>query len=277
VVVAGGGGGAGGAAGGNAGSDGCCAANGGKAGSTSAGGAGGAAGPGPINVTCTDAGNPGSLGQGGAAGYYDGGGGGGYYGGGGGGGGCGNNYFTDYGGGGGGSSYVVPGASNVIFELDKTRTPQITITAPVGALSALHVSPSKFKLSGRRVGGRCMAASRHTRERPRCTRSIALQITYQLTQPATVTFTLTRSIPGRKVNGHCRKPTHANRHKPRCARVTSVPGSLTQAGNTGANTLLFTGRIGGRHLAPADYRLTATPSSSTGTGQAQTATFRIVR
>jgi Glycine rich protein len=277
VIVAGGGGGAGGASGGDAGADGVGGSWAGKAGSASAGGAAGTASSG-----CSDNGTPGSLGQGGAAGPTGsaGGGGGGYYGGGGAGGGCGTNYEYVIGGGGGGSNYASPQALNASFGLDLSRTPEITITAqgPPSAvmLSALRVSPGKFALTGRLVGGRCRPLTGANHKRHPCRSPVALKIGYQLSAPTSVTFTIRQVLSGRLSGGRCTALTRANRHRRRCTLLRALPGRIVQAGTGGANSLVFAGRIGGRLLGLGSYQLTATPSSLNASGAPQTSLFQLL-
>ena len=261
VIVAGGGGGVASFAGGDAGADGSGGSAGGKAGTSTAGGAGGV----PCSG-CGVSGGAGSLGQGGA-GANGGGGGGGYYGGGGGavyq---CGGNYCDEFGAGGGGSSYAAPQTLHAAFGLEPSRMSGVTITpsattAPAVMLSGLRVSPRRFALGGRRVGGRCVAPSHRERKHRRCKRPVALRISYTLNVAATVTFTLDQTIRGRLVGGRCRAHTKANRRRI-CRRLIRLSGSFAQAGAAGTNNLLFKGRIGGRPLTPGSYRLIATPSES---------------
>jgi hypothetical protein len=109
--------------------------------------------------------------------------------------------------------------------------------------SALRVSPSTFKLTGRKVRGRCVERTAKNSNQPRCTRPIKLHITYTLTAAATVTLTL--------------------KH---------VRGAITRTGSTGANTFTFNGNIGGHKLDPGSYQLTATTH-----GGSQHVKFRIAR
>jgi hypothetical protein len=284
VLVAAGGGGDGNYAGGDAGSDGGGGGMGGKAGTATAGGAGGQGNP---PETCTN-GQAGSLGQGGSGGAASGGGGGGYYGGGSGGliGGpnCGpGSYETPGGGGGGGSSYASPHATNVTFGLDNARTPQITITPVVAqvvippkpvALSGLSVNPQRFALGGRRVGERCLATTAANRTKPRCTRAIALRVSYRLSGPATVSFVVKQALAGRLVGGRCRAATHANRRHHRCPLVAQR-GTFTRAGADGQNAVAFNGRLGNRLLGSGSYVLTATVAGSSGSTGTRSVSFRI--
>ena len=61
------------------------------------------------------------------------------------------------------------------------------------------------------------------------------------------------------------------------ARLAQMPG-FTVAGKKGANTVHFTGRIGGKKLSAGSYRITGVPTDAAGnTGKPVTATFRIKR
>lgn len=302
VIVAAGGGGAGNyGSGGDAGNDGGGGSAGGKAGTATAGGAGGLGNP---PLPCTN-GQPGSLGQGGnATGFYDpssyfGGGGGGYYGGGSGGLGGGPNcgpgsYETAGGGGGGGSSYVSPQATNTAIGLDQSRTPQVAITpdvitsspppvvvtpnpTPAVALTGVAVRPSRFALTGRRVGTQCLPVITRDTVRAPCTRRVAVRITYQLTAAAEVTFGVTRLLPGRLVGRQCRPPIQANRHRRACTRRAPEPGSLSAEGAAGTNSVTFNGRLAGRPLGPGSYILTATVRRSDGTAITREAALQLTR
>jgi hypothetical protein len=140
------------------------------------------------------------------------------------------------------------------------------------APTALRVSPSTFKLTGREVKGRCVKQTAKHSNQPRCNRPIELHITYTLTAPATVTFTLDRISPGRKSKGRCVGPTaHNNKHK-HSTHHKNVHGAITRAGKTGANTFTFNGNSGGHKLGPGSYQLIATTARGS-----QRAKFRIAR
>jgi hypothetical protein len=92
-----------------------------------------------------------------------------------------------------------------------------------------------------------------------------------------VRFTVEKSSPGRRVGGRCVKQTRANRRKHKCTRFTAVRGSFTHTGKAGANSFHFTGRLNARKLAPASYRLTATPlADDSRTGTPIRKTFKVV-
>ena len=154
--------------------------------------------------------------------------------------------------------------------LTVTRSVGVTIS-PV-KLTGLGVSPRKFKLTGRKVNGRCAKPTAQNNTHPHCKRAIKLHIAYTLNAPVTVIFKLKRVLPGRKVNGHCVKPGAKNNNHKHCTRKKAVPGSITASGKTSANSFTFTGKIGGHKLGPGTYQLTATTG-----GAGQTTTFTITR
>jgi DNA-binding beta-propeller fold protein YncE len=88
-------------------------------------------------------------------------------------------------------------------------------------------------------------------------------ITYQLSAAATVTFTLERPVVGRIKTAAgqrtCVPMTHRNANARHCTRQVAV-GSFTQSGTAGANSIRFSGRIGGKKLARGSYTLVATPA-----------------
>jgi len=144
------------------------------------------------------------------------------------------------------------------------------------ALSALRISPAKFVLTGRLVKGRCVPATRANNKHRGCTRPIALTISYLLTTPARVTFTMQRVLDGRIVKGHCVAPTRANRKNRRCIRLAALPGAITRNSGAGSTSFSFNGRIGARRLGSGTYRLVATPTANGRAGKTQRATFQIV-
>jgi hypothetical protein len=105
-------------------------------------------------------------------------------------------------------------------------------------------------------------------------------VSFTLTQPATVRFTVTQRTKGRKGKrggkAVCVKPTKTNRKRKRCIRVT-LKGSFTRNGIAGRNSFHFSGRLHGRKLTPGRYRLVATPSAGGRKGKAISSGFRIVR
>jgi hypothetical protein len=93
------------------------------------------------------------------------------------------------------------------------------------------------------------------------------RVTYTLSAPARVRFTLERLLPGHRRGGRCR----ADGRGPRCTRGVRLRGRFSHAGRAGANRLRLPRRLGGRRLKPGRYRLVAVPAG----GTARRAPFRL--
>jgi hypothetical protein len=104
------------------------------------------------------------------------------------------------------------------------------------------------------------------------------RITFRLSEPARVVFTIARRTVGRRVGAGCRTQTPANRRRAPCALYVRS-GTLRRGGlAAGRSTIAFSGRIGARPLAIGSYRVQAQPVDAAGNkGRRQTATFRTVR
>ncbi len=136
--------------------------------------------------------------------------------------------------------------------------------------SALTVGPAAFPAASR---GASLAA-----RKPRKPRKTGTKVSYRLSEAASVRFTVERARAGRRVGRRCLAPTRANRKRPKCTRFTAAAGSFTHSGKPGANSFRFSGRIGGRKLAPGAYRLVAVPTDAAGNrGAAIRRAFTVVR
>jgi hypothetical protein len=139
---------------------------------------------------------------------------------------------------------------------------------PKPSLTALSASPTTFRAASR--GGSFARARRRVIP-------IGTKISYRLSQAATTTFTLERAVTGRRVNRLCVAPKRSNRTKPRCTRYLKVSGSFSRAGQAGANSFKFSGRLRGSKLSPGSYRLTGVASNANGQSNPVTTTFTIVK
>jgi hypothetical protein len=127
------------------------------------------------------------------------------------------------------------------FQVTANATsPAITVRAalpppppPTPALSALNVSPRRFTLRGRRVGGRCQPATRSNRRHHPCARRATLTVRFTLTTTAAVTFAIERALPGRLTRSGCTAPTRNDRRHRRCTRLVTLPGTIALAGVAG--------------------------------------------
>jgi DNA-binding beta-propeller fold protein YncE len=152
-----------------------------------------------------------------------------------------------------------------------TKTIVLTLVKNPPSLTQLRVSPHAFAEAGRVVRRHCVAATRRNRSHRACRRPVAFSVSYRLSEPASVTFTVAREQPGRTVRHRCVKPTRRNRKDRRCTQLVTLRGGLAESGRAGANRFRFGGKIGGRRLGPGTYVLTAVPSG----GKAVKTTFTI--
>jgi hypothetical protein len=107
---------------------------------------------------------------------------------------------------------------------------------------------------------------------------VGATVTYRLSEAATVTFRVERKATGRRVGRRCVKPTRANRRRSRCPRYVRRRGSFVHRGQAGRNSFKFRGRLAGRKLPAARYRLVGIAKDAAGNVSAPSrARFRIVR
>lgn len=140
-----------------------------------------------------------------------------------------------------------------------------TNAAARATISRLRLAPTAFRAAGR-------GASVARKRVPARTR-----VSYRLSTPATITFTVERRSAGRRVGKRCAKPTKANRRRRACVLYVKVRGSFTRRSPAGANRFSFTGRLQDRRLKPGSYRLVATPPAGGRRGPSVRVAFRIVR
>jgi hypothetical protein len=112
-------------------------------------------------------------------------------------------------------------------------------------------------------------------------RGSGAKVTYRADDAATVRFTAQHVRAGRRARSgtaiRCAAQTRRNRRATRCTRYVSIAGAFTHTARAGANGFYFTGRVGGRTLAPGSYRLLATPAASGVDGRPVSTRFRISR
>jgi Tol biopolymer transport system component len=121
------------------------------------------------------------------------------------------------------------------------------------ALLRLSLRPRRFRAA--RTGGSVLA------RRPR---GAGTRVTFALSRPGSVRFGVERLVAGRRKGRRCVPKRRSGR---RCSSVVRAPGGLTSA-----EAFTFSGRIGGRRLAPGRYRLVARAES----GPARRAAFTIL-
>jgi hypothetical protein len=136
------------------------------------------------------------------------------------------------------------------------------------AVGGAAVSPSSFPAA---PSGPSATASR----------KFGTQVTYTLSQAASVRFTVQQPQAGRKVKHGkkttCDRPTTKNAKRKKCTRIVTLTGSFALTGVAGTNKFHFTGRLNGKRLAPGKYTLVVTPQANGKTGRAATVGFKIIR
>jgi hypothetical protein len=105
---------------------------------------------------------------------------------------------------------------------------------------------------------------------------IGTAFSFSLNEQASVSFRFTQELSGRKVGGTCVAKTPKNAKHMRCTRTVTA-GTLSLTGHSGANKVVFQGRLSQRQkLAPGGYTLTVTATNSAGqTSSPQKLSFTI--
>jgi hypothetical protein len=138
-------------------------------------------------------------------------------------------------------------------------------------------APTAPSLSSLALSNRVFAAARRGGSVARRV-PVGTNVSYTLSEPARVTFTIARPAPGRRSGSRCVRPNHRNRSARRCTRWVRLRGSFARAGAAGRNRFRFTGRLRHKALAPGRYRLMATPADAGGRrGRTSVRQFRIVK
>jgi hypothetical protein len=140
------------------------------------------------------------------------------------------------------------------------------MTAPAPVLSGLRLRPSSF---GAAQSGASISAAKKLRT--------GTTVSYRDTLAATVTFTVSHSVAGVRSGKRCvGAPRHRKRGQKTCRR-TITQGRFAHTDVGGANTLHFSGRIGGRGLTPGAYRLSARARIGSTMGTPVAVGFHITR
>jgi uncharacterized delta-60 repeat protein len=157
-------------------------------------------------------------------------------------------------GGGGGSGGDPGGLNNGGGNPGGSGTPLVPVA------SQLKLAPASFTPA---KSGLSIAAKK---------KPAGTKVTYRLTGAATMAFGVERAIAGRVSGGKCRQESKTNRTGKRCSIYKPVKGSFAHPGEAGSNSFRFTGRVGGKPLAPGGYRLVGAPAQ----GKPVHASFRIL-
>jgi len=113
---------------------------------------------------------------------------------------------------------------------------------------------------------------------PSIATALGTRVSYALSEPASVSFRVERALSGRRVGARCVRTTRTNRRARRCTRYSVLRGGFAHSGKAGQNAFRFSGRLGGRKLAPGRYRLRGLATDKAGNKSLLKRTgFRIVR
>lgn len=135
-------------------------------------------------------------------------------------------------------------------------------TAP--EISALRFAPSTFQAAN--IGGSIIA------------RRVGSQVSYQLSEPATTTFTVQRVMPGRRSGKRCVAPSRRKSRARKCTRLKNVKGSFQRSAAAGTDSFDFSARLSNRALSPGSYRLNAVARDAAGnSSKVATRAFNVVR
>jgi len=161
------------------------------------------------------------------------------------------------GGGTGSGSGTGSGGGGVVGDGGSTGDTVVPVVAGLG------LAPSRFRAAS---SGASLASASGTR------------VSYGISEPARVTFTVQRARSGRRFGGRCVKPAKRNRGRRSCTRWVGVRGSFVHEARSETNRFRFSGRVGGKRLAPGRYRLVGRPADPAGNrGEVVRTAFRIVR
>jgi hypothetical protein len=125
---------------------------------------------------------------------------------------------------------------------------------PPGELATLKLKRKRFRAA--RGGQAVISAGKRKRKRP----PVGTRVSFSLTNPGTVVFTVER------------RTVKKRKGKKRRVVFKRVKGSFSLDGTGGAGSFKFSGRVNGRALKPGGYRLVGTTGAVS-----RRAGFRIVR
>jgi hypothetical protein len=160
-------------------------------------------------------------------------------------------------------TYTAPGS----YTVGVTATDAVGNSAAAGATVSIGAPPAAPAASAPRLSAlalsprRFRAAPRGPSTARRGRGPIGATVSYRLSKPAAVRFTVQRALVGRRAGRRCVKPRPANRRAKRCIRHRALRGFFAQSGKAGRNAFRFRGRLGPRKLAPGRYRLRAVAGS----------------
>ena len=121
---------------------------------------------------------------------------------------------------------------------NSTSSPTFAVTVHAAPrLSAFALTPRSFRPA--RSGPSLLTQGK-----------VGAKVSYKLSAPAAVVFTVERVLTGRRQGKSCLPDTRARRRLPRCTRYVPLKGAFKQVGHKGANGFRFSGRLSNRTLTP---------------------------
>jgi hypothetical protein len=134
-------------------------------------------------------------------------------------------------------------------------------TAP--RIGVLRISPKRFAVSKKAT-----ALSARKKRTPQ-----GAMVRYTLSEPARVSFVVEQSLKGHRKGRACKRHGRGKR----CTLIVRK-ATLTRSGQSGANQLGFSGRLGSRKLSPGSYKLVVRAVDAAGNRSGtKTVSFTIVR
>jgi hypothetical protein len=169
----------------------------------------------------------------------------------------------------GGSSADAPPGSNQTFLSPGAQPYRVNIAAvfdPAETISSARATPRKFAVNRKGPVETPVAASSAAR---------GTTFRFELTDFATVTFSIEKQFKGQLKNGVCKKSKKPKKGK--CTGYSKV-GAFTAPAGAGANSRPFSGRIGKKALAPGSYRAVLTAKDGAGSvSEPATLSFKVVK
>lgn len=139
------------------------------------------------------------------------------------------------------------------------------------ALSKVSLLHARFRV-GR--GATAVAAAAKRRRAKPVPAGTAVRFT--LSARANVSVAIERKAAGRTVGRQCRRASRRLRRTPACTRWEKA-GTLVRKGvDPGRRSVVFSGRIGRRALAPGSYRAVVTAANAAGSSKPATLAFAVV-
>jgi hypothetical protein len=146
------------------------------------------------------------------------------------------------------------------------KSPPLLVLSP--SITALKLSPSSFLPA---PSGATIAKAKGKGKKKQ---KYGTTISYIDSHAATTTFTVLSEAKGRKQGKACKQPSKVNKRSKPC-RLLVKKGSFAHVDVAGANSLRFSGRLGGRALSKGAYTLQAVPRDAAGSGATVSKRFTI--